>query len=470
MHRQFQSIVALASAPGAGAVAVIRASGPEAIAIATRHLRRKGAGPWRERRMHYCDFIGEPAPGVAAETIDDVMAVSYPPGSSYTGEGSVEIFCHGSPFVVGRILAALQSSGLRLAEPGEFTRRAFLNGRIDLTQAEGINALITAVTREQWQAGRLLGDAKLGRLASELREGLVKAMAFLEAGIDFPDEGDTQGLDLRPVLQYVDEVEARLQRLLATYDTGHVMADGLRVMLCGVPNAGKSTLLNALLRKERALVSPVAGTTRDYIQEACLIKGRLVQLIDTAGIRRTDDLIERQGIEKALALSQEADVIVLLYPADMSLAEKSEFDGMVAAFNQTRTLPILTKADLGVPEWAAGFVTVAAGSQTPQAGKAGESSGQLLEAFEDKLLEIFAQRTELFSSSDAVLVNLRQKACVEETLRHIQDFRAAANEGQFEECLAFNLQSAARSLTDIVGVIESEQVLDALFSAFCVGK
>ncbi len=356
-------------------------------------------------------------------------------------------------------MQVLQNSGFLLAEAGEFTRRAYLNGRMDLTQAEGIDALIHAVSEQQLQAGRFLSDGKLTHFVHDLRQDLTNGLAYLEASIDFPDEGDTQGLDLTPVLTFVAKVKESLLHLQESFVSGHILRDGLKVLLTGVPNAGKSTLLNALLRKDRALVSDIPGTTRDYLEESCILRGRLVRLIDTAGLRRTEDEIEAKGIEQALRLAKEADLVVLLYPSSLSAQEKDHFDALVADLDKGKIIQLLTKADLGQPVWAKSMPAVAR--------VAGELDLQSLELI---LISRIDQAITSFTDNEANLVTERQKHCVDLALKHIANFELSSQEGLYEECLAFELQSAARALTDIVGVISSDDVLASIFSTFCVGK
>jgi tRNA modification GTPase len=451
-----EPIVALASPRGRAALAVIRLSGKGTRELLQNCLvPRHPAKPWTYRELRYCNFLNTRT----QVTLDDVTAVFYPQGQSYTGEESAEILCHGGLYITDLLLLELQQAGFRLAEPGEFTRRAYLNGKLDLTAAEGIHALIQAVSEQQWQAGRSLVDAGLRDHIQQLRAVLIKALAYLEAGIDFPDEGETKSLDMGPVLKNTAELRLQLDTLLRTYTSGQVMHDGLKVALLGVPNAGKSTLLNALLRKDRAIVSDIPGTTRDYLEEACLLRGRLLRVIDTAGLRETSDPIEAQGMQRAVQIAQDADLVLCLYPANLADAELAIFRAALVAIPQDHQFPLLTKADLGTPSWGQEFLKVS----LP------DSNSQPIE-LEDALCAFVDRQIHAFKETPVSLVTLRQKNCVEQGLLGLERFYSAVREGMYEECLAFELQAVAKSLAELIGEVAVDDVLDEVFSTFCLGK
>ncbi len=446
-RRDEEPIAAVASGAGGGAVALVRISGAGCFDLAARCLPFLGTGPAVQlRAMRYGRCV-DPKTG---ETLDDVMAVAFKGPASFTGQDSVEVFCHGGPYVLRRVLTAFFGVGIRAAEPGEFTRRAFLNGKMDLTEAEGIRALVEATSEHQWKAARQLATGKLKGAIERLRRELVESMAYLEAQIDFPDEGDTAHLHLSAVQQRATAVRATVERLIASYDDGKVASRGLMVALLGEPNAGKSTLMNELLGRERAIVSDVAGTTRDYLEEPCLVEGRLIRLVDMAGVRAdATDAIEKIGVETARRLAAEADLVLFLVPADRKGAPEAP---------AMKHLKVLTKADLAAPAWAdAAWLRVSC-----RAGSGVEELRALLARTVDTHVSALCE--------DTYVTSARHVHALEAAKTALDAYFAAAAAGAYEELLAFELQQAARALEQIIGKVDNDDVLDKVFSEFCIGK
>jgi tRNA modification GTPase len=384
------------------------------------------------------------------------MLIYFQGPRSFTGQDTVELYCHGGPFIIQRILSVLYSQGVRPAAAGEFTKRALLNGKLDLTAAEGIKDLVEAQSRQQWLAGRQLYSGKLKHQIDLLRNELIGAMAYLEAMIDFPDEGDTQHVGLNHVRGRLKDVSSQLRSLVSTFQSGRVASRGLLVALAGAPNAGKSTLLNTLLGKQRAIVSPIAGTTRDYIEEACLIDGRLVRLVDTAGIREAKDLIEREGVELARKIMAEADVVITLNAADSSDTERD----LLAKLITTVTCPVLrvqTKADQGTPSWAAAMIQISC------------ETGRGLPELRGKLVDLVDRHTGSLEEKP-FLTSQRQKSALVLAMHSLEAFTAQDNKGAGHEMLAFELQEASRALSAVIGDVTHEDILDKVFSEFCIGK
>lgn len=448
-------IAAVASGSGAAAVALLRLSGRGSLALLAPCLGRPSLD-WPARELKLCRVVDPDKPH---EVLDEAMVVHFAGPRSYTGEDSAEIHCHGGPYVVQRLLALLYRRGFRPAEPGEFTRRAFLHGKLDLTAAEGIRELVEAQSHQQWIAARHLTSGRLRSAIEDLRQTLISALALLEAQIDFPDEGDTAHLQLADVRRRVSEVEAQIARLIGSYASGRVAARGLMVALFGAPNAGKSTLLNELLGKERAIVTPVAGTTRDYLEEACLVEGRLVRLVDMAGVRDDPDPIEAIGVETARRLAREADLVVFLAAADGTAAARTQIDAWIEELTPRAKLCVVTKTDLGEPSWA-----------DHSWAKLSCRTGAGLPAFRHTLAAAVDACLGDLGNEPAFVTSARQLAALESTRAALAAFHAADGRSAGEELLAFELQQAVKALRSVIGDVGSEDVLDQIFASFCIGK
>jgi tRNA modification GTPase len=452
--RDEEPIAALASGTGAAAVALLRLSGRGCHEFVAPLLEPLGSASWAAQTLRLCRLRD----GETGEILDEPLAAQFFAPRSFTGEDSVEIYCHGGPFIVQRALASLYRAGFRPAEPGEFTRRAFLNGKLDLTAAEGIKELVEAQSHQQWQAARQLASGKLKETIDALRKELIQSMAYLEAQIDFPDEGDTAHLHRGHVRTRVEAVRARVKRLLSTYDSGRVASRGLMVALVGAPNAGKSTLMNELLGRERAIVTPIAGTTRDYLEESCLVNGRLIRLVDMAGLRESRDAVEAIGIETARRLARAADLVVFLAASDAAAAA-TEVDAWERELTPQKALHLATKSDLAQPAWAKGPRWLAVSCAT----------GAGVDALRARLAEAVDRHVGGLGE-ESFVTSARHVAALEATQVALDAFAAADARGEYDELLAFELQQAARALQAIVGAVDNEDVLDAVFSTFCVGK
>lgn len=452
----FPPIAALASGSGSSAVAIIRLTGHEChlhlaplLGLADHELRL-----WPARQLKLTKIIDP----LSHEVLDEPLVVLFRGTKSFTGEDSAEIHAHGGPYIIHQILSLLYRQGFRPAEPGEFTRRAFLHGKLDLTAAEGIRELVEAQSHQQWTAARQLATGRLKDAIERIRTQLIETLAYLEAQIDFPDEGDTAHLVLRDVEQKAHGVYAAIQSLLGTYQSGRVASQGLMVTLCGAPNAGKSTLLNELLGKERAIVTPIAGTTRDYIEERCLVEGRLLRLFDMAGIRDNPDPIEAIGVESAKRLAAEADLVIFLVAADQGDFCLGQVEQWKKNLAPRDALTLVTKADLGVPEWAMGLPRISC------------SSGEGLVDFRRTLAERVDRSLGQVAQEPSFITSVRHATALEQALLALDGFFAGAARKDFVECLAYEVHDAVKSLQTIVGTIDSEDVLDKIFSQFCIGK
>ena len=449
-----QPIAALATGPGASAVAMIRISGAGCHKLLRPCLAASAEQDWPHRELRLTSVVDPES----KELIDDAMVVFFQGPRSYTGEDSAEIHCHGGPYVVRRILELLYRHGIRAAEPGEFTRRAFLNGKLDLTEAEGIKALVDAQSHQQWLAARHLTTGRLRAAIDELRTILIGALAYLAAQIDFPDEGDTAHLNLDPVRQRVNQASAAIKTLIGSYDDGRVASQGLTVALFGAPNVGKSTLMNELLGRERAIVTAIAGTTRDYLEESCLIEGRLLRLIDMAGIRESTDPIEAMGVKTARRLAREADLVLFLVPADQLTDPTPQIDQWIAELSPRSHLCIATKVDLAQPSWPGNWLGI---SSHTAAG---------MTEFKAALTAQVDNHVGHLTGEQAFVTSARQANALRNASEGLAKFNAADTAGAYEELLAFELQQAVSALKGIIGEVGTEDVLDKVFGDFCVGK
>jgi tRNA modification GTPase len=431
------TIYALASAKGRAGVAVMRLSGADA-GTALGALTATDVPP--PRRAVLRSFT-DPATGVV---IDRGLALWFPAPGSFTGEDVAELHLHGGPAVIAAMVAALDRLGLRPAEPGEFTRRAFEHGRLDLTEAEGIADLVAAETEAQRLQALRQMDGALGRLYEDWRGDLIRALAFLEADLDFPDEDLPGGLAAR-VVPRLEELAARFQAHLADDRRGEALREGFQVVILGPPNVGKSSLLNALARRDVAIVSEIAGTTRDMIEVRLDLGGYPVTLVDTAGLRDSGDVIEQEGVRRARARAAQADLRLRMFEAGDE-AEAGSCDDLV----------VINKIDRVTPSAVPGGFPISV--------LTGEGVDALLAALEDRVVAMMGLR-------DAPsLTRSRHRRALDEALSHLERAIVAARDEREPELVAEDVRLAARGLGRITGRVDVEDILDVVFGEFCIGK
>jgi tRNA modification GTPase len=445
MHPRDQTIFALSSGRLPSAIALVRVSGPKAGKIVTAL-----AGKLPSPRMASRSLLRD----VGQRPIDDAVVLWFPGPASATGEDVAEFHVHGGRAVLAALFAALSAfEDVRPAEPGEFTRRAFENGKLDLTEAEGLDDLIHADTdRQRRQALRQL-KGLLGDRARDWRARIIEASALIEAGIDFSDEGDVPAELIAPALVKVKVLLTEIEEVLAGQGRGERLRDGLVVAIAGPPNVGKSTLMNQLARREVAIVSPHAGTTRDVIEVQLDLDGYPVTVIDTAGIRETDDPVEQEGVRRARARAADADLVLWLS------------DSSQAAIDHDGAAPIWTvrnKIDLEEAGRSLAEAVVPGQGSFQISASRGDGVPELIAALVD-----FAQR--YFGGTEGGLISrARQRKLLEETVASLQ--RCVEVIGQGEELAAEELRAAAHSLGRLLGQVDVEDILDVIFREFCVGK
>jgi len=449
------TIIALASGAGRAGIAVIRASGAGASAL-LRQLSAHAPDVSRETPM--------PTPRRAAirslhdrdgAFLDEALVLWMPGPNSYTGEDTVELHVHGGAAVIAAVLdAALQTGLCRVAEPGEFTRRAFDAGQMDLTQAEAVGDLIDAETEGQRrQAGRLY-QGEAARTFEGWRGLLMSAMAALEASIDFPDEADIPGEVDLSALAPIADLASELAAALGDAGRLNAVREGFRIAILGPPNAGKSSLMNRIARRDAAIVSPIAGTTRDVVEVRLVLAGFPVWVADTAGLREASDAIEAEGVRRALARAEEADLRIWVSDASADVSRET------LAAHRPGDIEVMNKADL------VGTAPARAGAEDVFVVSAKTGAG--FEALERRLVQLVNER--LAGDEVPLVTRARHRELVEEALGGVERALAGARSGIGAELVSEDLRLAARALGRITGTIDVEDLLERIFSQFCVGK
>lgn len=450
------TIAAVATPPGEGGVAMVRLSGPDAKRIGREILVRKDAD-WESHRLYH-GRVRDPGSGAV---VDEVMFAFLREPRSYTGEDTVEIHCHGGPYVVRQVLGLALARGGRHAEPGEFTKRAYLNGRVDLAQAEAVLDLIRSRTDKA--AGIALGQMEggLSQEVQDLREQLVDTLVQVEAAIDFPEE-EIELLQRDALGAKVAEVVERVSTLADSYEWGRLIREGVRVCIVGRPNVGKSSLLNALLGVDRAIVTSTPGTTRDFIEETVNLKGLPVVLWDTAGIRDETEGVEQIGIDVTLKRLAESQGCMLVLDGSAPLAT-GDMDVMERVRGMAG-LVVFNKSDL---EQRIDRSTVS--GRLPDLRQVGVSAltGEGLDALKGSLRDCFLDSAE---EPEIVVTNVRHKAALDRARAALVEVHRAIEQGLPPDIVAVDLQEARDSLEEIIGTVTNEDILDRIFSQFCIGK
>ena len=458
------TICAISTAPGTGGIAVIRVSGAQAVAICDKIFKAKTEGKTLSTQKAYTLLYGTIRQ--ENEDIDEVMTAVFRAPHSFTGEDTVEISCHGSVYIQQRILQALIAAGCEMAQPGEFTQRAFLNGKMDLSQAEAVADLIASTSAGQH---RLAMNQMRGGFSQELkalREKLVHITSLMELELDFADHEELEFADRKELKDIAAQIEQTISKLAHSFKAGNAIKNGIPVAIVGETNAGKSTLLNLLLNEEKAIVSDIHGTTRDVIEDTVNIQGILFRFIDTAGIRETHDTIEALGIERSFRAIERADIV--LWVIDQTEAEKqvaSLSDKVIPLCKGKQLILVLNKSDLNASSTSIGFLGFPEGTQIISlSAKCKEGIDQL------QSLLIEAAHLPALSSSDIIVTNVRHYEALShalEAIRRVQEGLAIGLSGDF---ISQDLRECIFHLSDIVGEVTTDEVLGNIFRNFCIGK
>lgn len=456
------TISAIVTAPGEAGVGIVRVSGPLAQNVGEALFCSASGRKLAELPSHYASY-GKVVNPVDGAMVDEVLLLVMRAPHSYTREDVVEIQCHGSHVSLRRILALTLSCGARLAEPGEFTKRAFLNGRLDLTQAEAVMDVIRAKTEASLRlAVRHLEGGLAAAIRAE-RERLLALIAHIEALLDYPEE-DIEEVSARQAAEGAALSAVALQRLLDTADQGKVLREGLATVILGKPNVGKSSLLNALVRTQRAIVTDVPGTTRDVIEEYVNLRGVPLRIIDTAGIRETEDIVEKLGVERSRQMLEEADLVLVLL--DTSRPLSTEDKEVLTLLGAQKSLVLLNKSDLP-PLWGEEEIRTLAPQQQVLRISLAAASG-LKELEEAIVQQVYCGAA---SQGEGLLaVNVRQEALLQQAVRHLQEVGVAAAAGMPLDCLSIDLRAAWTLLGEITGDTVGEDMITEIFSRFCIGK
>lgn len=460
MRMGSDTIAAIATAMTNSGIGIIRISGPEAFAVADRVFRPKQAGKQLSKEKTYTVHYGAVYDG--DEWIDEVLAVVMRGPKSYTAEDTVEIDCHGGVFVMRRILETVLKHGARMAEPGEFTKRAFLNGRIDLSQAEAVMDVIHSKNQHALKCSMNQLNGSLSRRVKELRETLIYEIAFIESALDDPEHISLEGYPEK-LAETLAPVTKELSRLIASFDNGRVLTEGIKTVILGKPNAGKSSLMNVLVGEERAIVTEIAGTTRDTLEEPVRLSGISLNVIDTAGIRETEDRVEQIGVEKAKKLADEADLILFVVDGSRPLDEND--DQIIELIRERKAILLLNKTDLSLvlneeelrERTGKPVISISAKEQTG------------MDLLEDLLREWFFHG-ELDWNEEEMLTNVRHKTAMSEALKSLALVQQSIENGMPEDFFSIDLMNAYEQLGTIIGEALEDDLVNEIFSRFCMGK
>ena len=453
---QNETIVAVATPPGRGGIGIVRLSGPEATRIAQPMLRLRN--PMAHAQARFADVLDVET----QEKLDEAVVTFFAAPHSYTGEDVVEVAAHGSPVILETLVRQALEGGARLAAPGEFTQRAFLCGRIDLTQAEAVHDLIEAQTLYQARVAAQQLQGALSRRIKPIKEGLVALIALLEAGIDFAED-DVDVLPGRAILSRVGEIRGQLQPVADSFARGRIVQAGLMLAIVGRPNAGKSSLFNRIVQRERAIVTAAPGTTRDLVTERVSLGGIPVELVDTAGMREASDEAEQIGIRKSREALADADMVLLVL--DATAAPEQEELELLATLTQRRALVVVNKSDLARTSAAMEEALSELGLPVVHTSALnGEGVGEL----KQKMLALVADQT--VETETGMLTSLRQYQAVTSTLEGLGAAAVAAEQNIPHEMVLLDLYSGLRDLDSLTGETTSDDILHLIFSTFCIGK
>ncbi|MBI3900689.1 MAG: tRNA uridine-5-carboxymethylaminomethyl(34) synthesis GTPase MnmE [Chlamydiia bacterium] len=441
-------IAAIATPPGEGAIAVIRLSGPNSLTIADLFFSKK-ISTCQTHTAHYGKILDS-----EKKTLDHVLLLLMKGPRSYTGEDTVEIFCHGGNLIAQKVLTRVYQLGARPAEPGEFSLRAFLNGKIDLAQAEAVQTMIAAKNEQAMKQAEKQLEGVLSKTISSFQKELTEIAAILEASVDFPEE-DLQFSAREEMKRMLETSYQKMERLQKTFSDGKILQSGISLCLIGAPNVGKSSLMNALLGYNRAIVTEIAGTTRDLIQEDLRLGNLHFRLIDTAGIRETDELIEQEGIRRSTKAMNDADLILIILDASRPLHQNEST--LLQTTPEEKRVVVWNKIDLGSIDPTISPLGISAKKQL--------GLDLLKQAIEQKIWKEGAPEKD-----QMLITNLRHYQALTNAMQNVQIAIEGISNQAFPELIAADVRSSLHELGTILGTNVTEEILSAIFSKFCLGK
>ncbi len=452
--KEFDTIAAISTPLGEGAIGIVRLSGSQAVAIAKSVFKGKDLETVPSHTINYGHIIEND------EIIDEVMVSVMRAPKTFTREDVVEINTHGGVAVTNEILQLLLRSGARMAEPGEFTKRAFLNGRVDLTQAEAVMDLIRAKTDKAMNIAVSQLDGSLKNLINNIRQEILNTLAQVEVNIDYPEYDDVEEMTTALMREKTQEFEDLLTRLLATAKRGKILREGLSTAIIGRPNVGKSSLLNNLLREDKAIVTDVAGTTRDVIEEYVNIKGVPLKLIDTAGIRETDDLVEKIGVERSKKALAEADLVLLVLNGSEKLSEQD--CSLLDISKDSKRIILINKTDL--PQ------EIELDQLPDDVIPISVLNNQNMDLIEERINDLFFDNAGLVEKDATYLSNSRHISLIEKALASLQEVNQGLEAGMPVDLLQVDMTRCWEILGEITGDAAPDELITQLFSQFCLGK
>jgi tRNA modification GTPase len=474
MHADDETVAAISTPLGEGGIGIVRLSGRDAVMIAERVFSSPRGISLRESPSHKLTygFINDP---YTKAVIDEVLVNVMRAPSTYTKEDVVEINCHGGYVTLRKTLELLLREGVRLAEPGEFTKRAFLNGRIDLTQAEAVMDIIRAKTDESKRIALQQLSGILSRKITVLTESIAALCAHVEAHIDFPEE-EIGPSSLEHIFGEIQTIQGKLSALSKSFEEGRFFREGLKVAIVGRPNVGKSSLLNALLNRDRAIVTDIPGTTRDVLEEYLNLRGLPVRIMDTAGIRETHEMAEREGVLRSLRAIDDADLVIALFDGSLPLHEEDH--KVLQRIGEKRSIIAINKSDLNPPK----DLCEGIGMHCRKVLKISAMTGEGIEDLKDRIFEEslggtpaeITGRGEKEShpeeGSSVMVTNVRHKVSIDLALEALQKAWDALAADTPLEIVAIEMRDALDKLGEITGTVTTEDILDRIFSQFCIGK
>ena len=444
------TIVAISTALGVGAISIIRVSGEDTIKIVNKIFKGKNLSKVPSHTINYGHIIYE------KEVIDEVLVSVMKAPKTYTKEDIIEINTHGSIAVVNRIVEILLIEGCRMAQPGEFTKRAFLNGRIDLTESEGVMDLINSETELTRKMAINEISGKVSELITNLRKKIVGLISNIEVNIDYPEYEDIEIVTISKIKIEIKEIKKELLKILKISEEGKILKDGIKTVILGKPNVGKSSLLNALLEEEKAIVTNIKGTTRDIVEGSILVGGVKLNLIDTAGIRESDDVVEKIGIEKSMNLIEDAELVLLVLDASEKLTKEDEF--LLDKTKDKKRIIIMNKTDLKIENsYKKDIIRISAKDNVG------------IEDIKERIKELF-NVGEFLNKNLTFFTNARQIALLKSAIKSLGDVEKSIIENREIDMIEIDLKLVWEKLGDIIGANYTEELIDDLFSRFCLGK